>query len=299
MPILKSARMTVGARNHWIIPERRQAKRETRRTSRYAGPMLAGGSLALFLAVLACALGGFGLRLAAARWAGVSGWLPVFALDQKPWRDVALGRRALFAAAGPLGCYLVAVLAMTAGYALTGENEIDETSMRVHVRPGGPADTGGIHDGDRIIAVNGTPIQDWDGLKMEVGKHPREEISVEMRRNGDETVIARPTPDASGKIGVLPPTESRRIGLGAAFAKAFVQPLVVNRMTLKNVVRFFGSEQKPELSGPVQIRQETGRAQQSGFGNMLLLLGGLISYFLFVPTILSLVFFPRRPKGNA
>lgn len=43
-----------------------------------------------------------------------------------------------------------------------------------------------------------------------------------------------------------------------------------------------------------EIVSETNKAQESGFGRVLLLLGSLMSYLLLVPpVVLSLVFFPR------
>lgn len=100
----------------------------------------------LFLLALAALLNGaafFGLRYLAARVSGVRGAQAVLGADHREaWAGVSLARRALFAVAGPIGCYLCAACFITFGLTAAGSQVVDEESMRVVVVAGGPAERG-------------------------------------------------------------------------------------------------------------------------------------------------------------
>jgi len=59
-----------------------------------------------------------------------------------------------------------------------------------HVYRGGPADEAGLRPGDEIFAVDGREIRSTeDLLRVLAGKHPREQIRLEIDRNGRERTI--------------------------------------------------------------------------------------------------------------
>jgi regulator of sigma E protease len=239
-------------------------------------------------------------RFAAARIFGVrarGAWL--FGAGDA-WSDVSLGKRASFAASGLAGYWCGIAIIVAAGFMIGGEPHVDETSMRVTVAPGGPADRAGIRNGDRIVDVDGVSVHDWDGLKSEVARHPDEQIGVKIERDGQPLVL-HVTPlgggMTKGKILVAPMTERRDIGFGAALGEGFATPVKVMSALARGVVRMLAGSERPETSGPVGIVRETqSTAQQNGLGTALRLVGMLASYFFFVAVIFSLATFPRARK---
>ena len=48
-----------------------------------------------------------------------------------------------------------------------------------------------MRDGDKVLAVNGTPVTNWDELKKAVGAHPGEPIDVTVERDGHDARTPR------------------------------------------------------------------------------------------------------------
>ncbi|MBK6460703.1 MAG: PDZ domain-containing protein [Myxococcales bacterium] len=251
----------------------------------------------LFLLALAALLNGaafFGLRYLAARVSGVRGAQAVLGADHREaWAGVSLARRALFAVAGPIGCYLCAASFITFGLTAAGSQVVDEESMRVVVVPGGPAASAGVQDNDRIVSVNDVPIRDWPQLRGEVAKSANSPARVVVKRHDGELTLT-PTPGPTGKIGVAPPMSRRSIGVGPALASGIVGPVRVWGAAAKGLKRAATGEERAEVAGPVSLAKATGEASAEGLGSALGVVGAMNAYFLWIPAVLALVLFPRR-----
>jgi membrane-associated protease RseP (regulator of RpoE activity) len=178
--------------------------------------------------------------------------------------------------AGVGASYFVAVLLLAAGMLASGRTVIDETSMRVEVRAGGPAALAGIESGDRILAVDDEPIANWDTLRAAIGRHPAEGVDVLVERGAEQKHL-RVVPNVSGKISVGPPASQASVGLGEALLEGVRMPFVVLSSTARGLVRLLRGAEKAELSGPVGVVAEVAH---SGLGDVLKLLGALSAYVL-------------------
>jgi membrane-associated protease RseP (regulator of RpoE activity) len=240
----------------------------------------------------------FGLRYFVARRCGARGSLVALGLEHRPWTGVPLARKLVFVCAGPVGCYLCAVAFVALGTMVGGKEVVDEDSMRVIVMPGSPAEAAGFHDNDRVVSLNGIPIANWPDLKAEVAGHPGEEIRIAVQRDGREIVLS-PTPGPTGKIGITPPVERLRVGVGAAIAGALVEPMrlwaLVGHSLKETLV---GTGVPTPLSGPAGIVRAAGQPAETT-GNAIKFLGVVNSYYLWIPGLLALILFPRSRKGGA
>jgi membrane-associated protease RseP (regulator of RpoE activity) len=243
----------------------------------------------LFLiGVLANLYAFLGPRYALARKWGGSGGLVELGLQRK-WRTLSMGRRVLFALVGPASSYLCAVAFFAIGFCLEGNWVTDDASMRVTVNPDGPAAKAGVRDGDRMVSVDSDPTPDWPTLKTRVSAHAKEVIEVKVERDGREIVLSV-TPDAAGRINVSPPSRLVDLSVGQAIGKALVEPLQVNWTAVQGFIAIFAGREKPVLSGPARIVQMT-----KGFplGRALKFVAMMNAYYLWVPTFLVLILFPR------
>lgn len=201
--------------------------------------------------------------------------------DPGSYANASLWGRIVTIAGGPLANYLFASVLMFAGFMLGGHTVVDDVSMKVSVAPEGPAAKAGMVHGDRIVAVNGERIADWEQLKRAVGPHAGEAIDVEIDREG-QTLHLSPTPgtdgERKGKIMVGPEYKVVPVGVGqAALLSVKEPPKVVYRLVV-GLARMISGKEKPELSGPVGIVRETAGAVRSGAGDALKLLGMLSAY---------------------
>jgi regulator of sigma E protease len=148
------------------------------------------------------------------------------------------------------------------------------------VQSGGAAEKAGLKTGDVVVSVNGQPITFSYQLKEAIAKHPDEQITLKLLRDGQPLTIAA-TPAKNGKEGLL------GIGIGDETIK--IKPGVAEaiKISVEKNVEYAGlifqtlwglatRETSPkQLMGPVAIAQLSGESAQMGLIAMLTLMASL------------------------
>jgi membrane-associated protease RseP (regulator of RpoE activity) len=91
---------------------------------------------------------------------------------------------------------------------IVGNGEFKPGTSIDRVATASAAASAGLKSGDQFVAINGTPINNWDDLGENVRPNADTEITVTVRRQG-ELVEVTATPDevaGEGKLGVYPNT---------------------------------------------------------------------------------------------
>lgn len=148
------------------------------------------------------------------------------------------------------------------------------TSTRVEVMDGA-ARAAGMQDGDRVLQIGEEPIRDFDQLRNAVKRHDGV-VRVEVERAG-QRVHLEVTPRA-GRIGVTPLTQMEPVSFFAAGSLAVALPFKVLYSAGRELVRK-STANKAELSGPVAIVRETGKARErsgAAFFSLLAVLAGYL-----------------------
>lgn len=168
---------------------------------------------------------------------------------------------------------------------------------------GTPAREAGLQSGDRIVAVDGSPIDDFNGLKGHVEPNPGKSLMFRIERAGREFDVRieveaqRDGEREVGRIGVhpasvseIPPamrTSERYAPLSAlahATAKTWDMSALTARM-LWNVVT--GDVSVKNLSGPINIAEYAGTSARQGVLAFLSFLA-IVSVSLFVLNLLPI-----------
>lgn len=249
--------------------------------------VLAGLAGLLVLAVSMVAAAAWGTRLAA-RWLGV----PRFRwFDTRP-AEASLWRRAgvrLLGGIAPLGvcCILFFVASLVEG------KNVPTTRVKVL---DGPAQTAGVLDGDRVVSIDGRPIETWEALRAAV-RERQGERRLEIERSGMRKVVLV-TPTTKGVIGVITIEQREPIGVTEALVVSVQAPWKVGRALIRTAVPT--SDTRVELTGPVGILR--GSEARSGSYLMLLAILGstywpiLFGVHLFDTATLAL-FLRTHPTG--
>lgn len=202
--------------------------------------------------------------------------------DKGSYANASLWARVVTIVAGPLSNYFFASVLMFVGFLLAGRLDIDETSMRVDVNPGGPAEQAGIRDGDKFLTADGSAIHTWDDLKAIITAHPTDVVDIVVDRNGEQSHHSvTPVPKGQkyeGKIEVGPYSHVVKVDAREALVLSLVEPAKVVTGTISGMIRWASGKEKAELSGPVGIVKETAGAVKSGAGDTFKFLGALSAY---------------------
>mgnify|MGYP001545981578 FL=1 len=151
---------------------------------------------------------------------------------------------------------------------------------------GGPAVRAGMLGGDRVVAADGTAIDNWNTWVDYVRNRPGAQITVEVEREG-RTHLLELTPDALqdngetvGRIGAyvrLPDDDQHatmrvvvRYGPLEAFPVALGKTWEMSVLTLRTLWKMItGRASVENLSGPISIAQYAGQSAVIGFAAFL------------------------------
>ncbi|MDB4938933.1 MAG: Intrarane protease RasP/YluC, implicated in cell division based on FtsL cleavage [Labilithrix sp.] len=192
------------------------------------------------------------------------------------------------ALAGIAGWYVASSLLFGCALFSSGEVRVDEEHMRVRVAVDGPAARAGVRDHDRIIAVDGAEVRDWDGLRSAVASHVNETVHLDLERDGQRLTLEVKPEGTPAKILVGPETLKEDVGLGRAFVTGVVEPAKVSIALVRGIAGMLVTGDTPESTGPVGVVKETAAAQRQGFGTAVKLVALLLAYVMPYFAVLSL-----------
>lgn len=198
------------------------------------------------------------------------------------FQNAPLWQRALIVAAGPATNVLV-TLAIFAGFFMTVGKpvaEAPESQLTVAAfSSGSPAQRAGMAVGDRIVAIDGRPMDDFRDLQDAVMLYPGKRLAVTIERDGAERTLAVTAASVEekdrfgnvariGMIGVRPAAGSyafERQGPLASLALAGDYCVRIVRMMVTGIGQILTGERSvKELGGPVKIAKYSGEQLSLG-----------------------------------
>ena len=150
--------------------------------------------------------------------------------------------------------------------------------------PKGPAFAAGLKEGDRLLALNGQALADWQQLVDQVRGLPGKSITLQIDRQGQRldvplTLAARGEGQAlTGYMGAgvaggeWPPSMLREVRFGPleAVAEGAKNTWAMSVLTLNSLKKMlFGELSVKNLSGPITIAKVAGASAESGLSDFL------------------------------
>jgi regulator of sigma E protease len=203
---------------------------------------------------------------------------------QKTWKRIAV------IAAGPLANVLAAFVIFTVVYATgaptsTPSNEVAAVSAHT------PAAAAGLHAGDRVIAVDGTPARTFDSVSRLIRSSQGRPITLTVRRGGTTVTLGpRKTIRLDGRWiwGFEPAAKlvSYPVGHSAGLAASDCWRVVTG--TFGAFGSLFHKHGQSQLTSTVGIVRISAAALKVGF-NWYLQIVGLVSMSLALLNLLPLL----------
>jgi regulator of sigma E protease len=171
------------------------------------------------------------------------------------------------------------------------------------VVPGGAAERAGLAAGDRIVSVDGQPIENWEAFVNAIRSHPGTALSITYERAGARQTV-EVVPEAVnaggariGRIGAGPQQPEGyadkllvRVHYGplASIARAAAKTVDISLFSLKMLGKMLiGEVSWRHLSGPVTIADFAGQSASLGWVSYITFLA-LISISLGVLNLLPI-----------
>ena len=150
-------------------------------------------------------------------WLPIGGYVKVAGMSdfgsadvkREPWEFQSKSRGIQMAVmvAGPVMNFLLGFM-LILGLRLTLGDYVLQTTRVGRIEAASPFYAAGLRTDDRILAINGTPVDDWGSLVEAYGAGDDGDIALEVAR-GEEVVFLVTTPDPGPELGFdpfLPPT---------------------------------------------------------------------------------------------
>ncbi len=159
----------------------------------------------------------------------------------------------------------------------------------------GPAHAAGLRSWDRVVAVDGAPIDEWADWVELVRKSADKDLTIDVDRDGSIVqVVLRPTARAAddgasyGYVGVAPLLREMEYGALAAIPMSLRETASKTVMTLDLMKKMvMGLVSTRNLSGPITIAKVAGDSARSGWESFLRVLA-LLSISLGVLNLLPI-----------
>ncbi|WP_332762640.1 sigma E protease regulator RseP [Pseudomonas koreensis] len=175
--------------------------------------------------------------------------------------------------------------------------------------PKGPAQAAGLKTGDRLLALDGQPLNDWQQVVDTVRTRPDTKIMLRVERDSAQidvpvTLAARGESKApSGYLGAgvkaidWPPEMIREVSYGplAAIGEGARRTWTMSILTLDSLKKMlFGELSVKNLSGPITIAKVAGASAQSGVADFL----NFLAYLSISLGVLNLLPIPVLDGGH-
>ncbi|MCC6531486.1 MAG: RIP metalloprotease RseP [Burkholderiales bacterium] len=151
-----------------------------------------------------------------------------------------------------------------------------------HVVPGGPAERAGLRPGDRIMAIDGVPVEQWQDVVAKVREHPAAGLEFSIERAGGVRSTIKLNTDSVleagksiGRIGAAPRLDQQalrsvltevRYGVGESLGRAIAKTWETSLFSLRMLGKMLtGHISLKNLSGPITIADYAGQSAQVGW----------------------------------
>ncbi|MBO1539730.1 RIP metalloprotease RseP [Pseudomonas sp. OA65] len=175
--------------------------------------------------------------------------------------------------------------------------------------PKGPAQAAGLKTGDRLLALDGQPVSDWQQVVDSVRVRPDTKIMLRIERDGapiDVPVSLAARGESKAPTGYLgagvkavdwPPEMIREVSFGpvAAIGEGARRTWTMSILTLDSLKKMlFGELSVKNLSGPITIAKVAGASAQSGVADFL----NFLAYLSISLGVLNLLPIPVLDGGH-
>ncbi|MGE7994075.1 sigma E protease regulator RseP [Pseudomonas sp. NPDC089554] len=183
------------------------------------------------------------------------------------------------------------------------------TPVLAEVDPKGPAAAAGLKAGDKLLALDGVALGDWQQVVDSVRARPEAKVVLRVERDGAQlevpvTLARKGEGQASGgylgagvKPVEWPSSMLREVSYGPleAVGEGLSRTWSMSVLTLESLKKMlFGELSVKNLSGPITIAKVAGASAQSGVGDFL----NFLAYLSISLGVLNLLPIPVLDGGH-
>ncbi len=196
-------------------------------------------------------------------------------IDKTKWfTSKPLAARFLVMVAGAMMNFLLAIVLVWGIYWVEGTVSISTEPVVGATIADSPAAQSKLQAGDRILSINGNPIQQWDDITVALANHDKEVLTVEIQRQGNrisKSII--PHVDETTKrvtMGIYPVQKTHTHPFGEAGKLAVIRVGRLSSVMVQGIYQMIVGKTGADIAGPIGIAQLAGQVASLGFSSLLM-----------------------------
>ena len=182
-------------------------------------------------------------------------------------------KRMVVIVSGPLMNFILPVVIFFLIFATVGISTLSTRPELGEVLPDQPAAMAGLRKGDRIDAINGEAVKEWNDIVRIVRNSDGSPMKIAYHRDGEArqaTVIPKHDKQENRMlIGVMDTLDTRQLGVMEAAEAAIGKTGYVIYHMVQGIVQIFTGEAAADLAGPLGVMQMTGTVAKLGFAALM------------------------------
>jgi len=210
-------------------------------------------------------------------------------IEGKPWEFMSKPAyvKALVIGAGPLMNFLLAIFVFAAATFFIGERVLNQTSTIGEVIVESPAERAGLLAGDRITAIEDTPIEQWKDMTSIIYNNPETSLRFELMRNGE--LIEKEITTRSdtlrnekgeeivrGGVGFYQKIDTVKVGLFKSIGIGATRTYEWTKLIASSISMVVtGKESIKSFGGPIIIAKLAGESARMGMESLFVFMAFL------------------------
>jgi len=190
-------------------------------------------------------------------------------------------KKMLIVAAGPMFNFFLAAIIFFILLLITGIYEYDTRAIFGDVTEDGVAAAQGLQKGDRVVSIDGTPVETWEEMSAIISGCEGRTLHFTIDRDSDRmefdvTPTLTTTVNTFGEevdrylIGVEIGGAVQKVGIGEAVVESVRQTYYWAEVTVISLVKLVrGTMSRDNLGGPIRIAQVAGQQFEAGVNSFI------------------------------
>lgn len=228
----------------------------------------------------------------------IAGMDPDDPAEPGSFKSKSIPARMLVILAGALMNFLLPVLLFTGIFFVQGSERVLNEPVLGNVMVGMAADKAGLRAGDKILSINGQPVQDWQAIVTTLRINGTKEVTLTAESNGAvKQYTMQPVYDEEAKrplIGITPKFERIKMGFAESVKEGFNYTKYIIFAMVDGLTKIIMGKAPAEVSGPLGVAQMAGQVAEKG----LLPLMNFVAFLSINLGVINLLPLPALDGGH-
>ncbi len=228
----------------------------------------------------------------------IAGMDPDEPVTPDSFNSKSIPKRMLVILAGALMNFILPIILFTGIFLVQGMDKMVNEPVLGNVMVGMAADKAGLKEGDKILTIDGKPMQNWRDIVVTLRANGEKEVVLRAERQGVvKTYTLQPQYDQEAKralVGITPKFEKVNMSIAESVKEGFSYTKYIIAAMMDGLAKIITGKAPAEVAGPIGVAQMAGQVAEQG----LLPLMNFVAFLSINLGVINLLPLPALDGGH-